>query len=225
MPLTVGPNLGLLIDGEQGAEHYELLMKQWRGFDALVQASVLSGTTVASPTIPGDGDSYIIPTGATGDWVGHDGKIVRYSTAAGAWEYYVPHDGWWVWVEDEGEFWFHATTWQSFSGAQSKRLSVNAQTGTTYSLTLVDSAGDKLITLNNAASISLEVPTNATVAIPVGSQILIAQIGAGQVTVAPAGGVTVLSPETLKLRKQGAQAALVKIGTDSWLLEGNLELA
>ena len=99
-------------------------------------------------------------------------------------------------------------------------LTINAQTGTTY--TLVASDKNKLVTLSNASSITLTVPTNASVAYSTGSIINIQQIGAGQVTVAGAGGVTVTSTPGLKLRAQYSAASLIKTGTDSWTLIGDL---
>lgn len=102
-------------------------------------------------------------------------------------------------------------------------LQINAQTGTSYTLDLSDAGA--LVTLDNASPVTLTVPDNSDVAIPVGTSILLAQIGAGQVTVTEDTSVTVVTPETLKLRKQGAQAALVKIASNTWLLDGNLEAA
>lgn len=99
-------------------------------------------------------------------------------------------------------------------------LTLNAQTGTTYTLVLIDNG--KLVTLSNASPITLTVPTNASVAFPTGSIVNIQQIGAGQVTVAGAGGVTVTSTPGLKLRAQYSAASLVKVGTDSWTLIGDL---
>ena len=96
----------------------------------------------------------------------------------------------------------------------------NAQTGTSYTLVLTDVA--KVISLTNAASITLTVPTNASVAFPTGTQILLYQGGAGQVTVGGA-GVTIRSQGTrLKLFGQYAVAGLLKVGTDEWVAFGNL---
>jgi hypothetical protein len=95
----------------------------------------------------------------------------------------------------------------------------NAQTGTSYTLALTDVA--KVVSLTNAASITLTIPTNATVAFPTGTQILLYQGGAGQVTVGGA-GVTIRSQGTkLKLFAQYAVAGLLKVGTDEWVLFGN----
>ena len=100
-----------------------------------------------------------------------------------------------------------------------QNLTLNAQTGTTYTLVLTDNG--RLVTLSNASAITLTVPTNASVAFATGAVINIQQIGAGQVTVAGAGGVTVTGTGT-KLRTQYSAAALVKTGTDSWTLIGDL---
>ena len=95
----------------------------------------------------------------------------------------------------------------------------NAQTGTTYTLALTDVA--KVVSLTNAASITLTIPTNATVAFPTGTQILLYQGGAGQVTIAGA-GVTIRSQGTkLKLNGQYSVGGLLKVNTDEWVFFGN----
>ena len=95
----------------------------------------------------------------------------------------------------------------------------NAQTGTSYTLVLSDVA--KVVSLTNAASITLTIPTNATVAFPTGTQILLYQGGAGEVTVGGA-GVTIRSQGTrLKITGQYGVAGLLKVGTDEWVLFGN----
>ena len=94
------PNLGL--------EHsWEFRESGWKtGMDAnlkklgaVVHLSVLSMTDDI-PGVPSDGDRYIIPGGATGDWSTHVGELaVR---VADAWEYYTPAAGWRAWVADAG---------------------------------------------------------------------------------------------------------------------------
>jgi len=97
----------------------------------------------------------------------------------------------------------------------------NAQTGTSYTLALTDAA--KLITLTNAAAITLTVPPNGSVAFPIGSQMLLYQGGAGQVTITAGAGVTIRSQGSkLKLLAQYAVAGIVKVATDEWVAFGNL---
>lgn len=104
--------------------------------------------------------------------------------------------------------------------AGASALTQNAQVGTTYTLVLAD-ADFKLVELNNAAAITLTVPTNASVAFPVGTQINILQTGAGQVTVSGA-GVTINGTPGLKLRTQWSGGTLIKRATDTWVLIGDL---
>lgn len=100
-------------------------------------------------------------------------------------------------------------------------LVINAQTGTTYTLVLTDAGG--LITLANASPITVTVPTNASVAFPVGTQIGLIQTGAGQVTLAGAVGVTVNSfNSALKIVGNGGLAVLVKTATNTWQAAGAL---
>jgi hypothetical protein len=97
----------------------------------------------------------------------------------------------------------------------------NAQTGTTYTLVLTDVA--KVVSLSNASAITLTVPENSSVAFPNGTQILLYQGGAGQVTISPAGAVVIRSQGTkLKLYGQYAVAGLLKVATDEWVAFGNL---
>ena len=100
-----------------------------------------------------------------------------------------------------------------------QNLTLNAQTGTTYTLVLTDNG--RLVTLSNAAAITLTVPTNASVAYATGAVINIQQIGAGQVTVAGAAGVTINGTGT-KTRLQWSAASLIKTATDTWTLIGDL---
>lgn len=101
-------------------------------------------------------------------------------------------------------------------------LQLNAQTGTTYTLVIGDAA--KTVTLTNAAAITLSVPTNAVAAFAVGTQILLYQGGAGQVT------VSAVTPATTTIRANGSKtkingqygvACLMKLATDEWVLFGN----
>jgi len=98
---------------------------------------------------------------------------------------------------------------------------INAQTGTTYTLVLTDVA--KIVTLSNAAAITLTVPPESSVAWPTGTTIVLAQLGAGTVTVAAGAGVTINSAgSALDIGEQYGIVTLVKTGTNTWLLFGNL---
>jgi hypothetical protein len=73
-------------------------------------------------------------------------------------------------------------------------LSINANTATTYTFVLTDNG--KLVTSDNASAQTLSIPTNASVAFPIGTQINVAWItGAGQPTInaVTSGTTTILS--------------------------------
>jgi hypothetical protein len=109
----------------------------------------------------------------------------------------------------------------------SAALAFNAQTGTTYTFVLAD-ADNKLVTASNASAQTYSIPTNATTAFPIGTQINIIQIGAGQVTVQAAtpGTTTVVSTGATsaspKCRAQYSAITLVKRDTDSWYAIGDI---
>ena len=100
-----------------------------------------------------------------------------------------------------------------------QNLTLNAQTGTTYTLVLTDNG--RLVTLNNAAAITVTVPLNSSVAYATGAIVNLQQIGAGQVTVAGASGVTLNGTGT-KTRAQWSAASLIKTATDTWTLIGDI---
>jgi hypothetical protein len=109
----------------------------------------------------------------------------------------------------------------------SAALAFNAQTETTYTFVLAD-ADNKLVTASNASAQTYSIPTNATTAFPIGTQINLIQIGEGQVTVQAATsetttvvstGATAAAP---KCRAQYSALTLVKRDTDSWYAIGDI---
>jgi len=110
---------------------------------------------------------------------------------------------------------------RAVGSAELDNLTLNAQTGTTYTLVLTDA--QKLVTLSNASAITCTVPPNSSVAFETGDQVNLLQLGAGQVTIAAGSGVTIRSEGSkLKLKGQYATATLVKIASDEWVALGNL---
>jgi hypothetical protein len=99
-------------------------------------------------------------------------------------------------------------------------ITTNRQTAS-YTLVLGDA--NKLVELNVATANTLTVPLNSSVAFPIGTQILIAQYGAGACTITAAGGVTLRSEGSkLKTNGQYSGSTLVKIGENEWYAFGNL---
>ena len=94
---------------------------------------------------------------------------------------------------------------------------VNNQTGTTY--TSVASDENKLVTLNNAGSITVTLPSAVYA---VGSVIHFVQLGTGQVTFQGDGTSTVPSANGLKTRTQYSVVSALVIATNTFLLVGDL---
>ena len=101
------------------------------------------------------------------------------------------------------------------------KLEFDAETGTTY--TLVAGNLNQLVTLNNASPITLTVPPSVFSA---GDVINIAQIGAGQVTLAQGAGVTITSTGATasapKLRAQHSAASIICTASNTFLVVGDI---
>jgi archaellum component FlaG (FlaF/FlaG flagellin family) len=106
--------------------------------------------------------------------------------------------------------------------AHIRRVPINNQTGTTYTLVLTDAG--KVARMSNAASITVTVPANATVAFTVGDTVSFRQVAAGQVILSPAVGVTINSPQGFdpETARLGSTMMLHKVGTNEWDLTGDL---
>lgn len=90
-----------------------------------------------------------------------------------------------------------------------------------YELVLFDNGW--LIEMNKATPIQLQIPTNANEPFPIGAQILVSQLGVGQVTIVGDTGVTIRSSGgKTKTASQYAMATLIKRGTNEWYLAGDL---
>jgi len=123
-------------------------------------------------------------------------------------------------------------TRQSFTAAQvltaaeqnalaTAMIAINAQTAT-YTAVLTDDG--KLITMSVATANNFTVPPNSSVAFGIGTQLNIAQLGAGATTIVAGSGVTLNSDGAkLKLNAQYAVATCVKTDTNTWFVVGNLK--
>jgi len=103
-----------------------------------------------------------------------------------------------------------------------QRLTINAQTGTTYTLVVAD-ASYKLVTCSNAAAITVTVPPSIFTA---GDVINLQQIGAGQVTFAQGVGVTITSTGATssapKLRAQESACSIICTAANTFTVVGDL---
>ena len=151
--------------------------------------------------------------------VGQTGKLLRINDNTGTQKFAISLDG---------TLTFQDGSTQTTAATYDPNLTINTQTGTTY--TVVAGDAQKLITLSNASAITLTIASNATQALPVGTQVTISQFGAGQVTVVGASspaavtirstGATSTTPVT---RTQYSTATLIQTSTDNWLVVGDIE--
>ena len=83
----------------------------------------------------------------------------------------------------------------------------------------------KLVPMNKATAVAFKIPTNASVAFPVGTVLNVLSKGAGLVTISAvtSGTTTILSAGTTPAAPTLAQykmAACVKVATDTWYVVG-----
>jgi hypothetical protein len=93
-----------------------------------------------------------------------------------------------------------------------------------YTAVLADSY-QTLVQMNKATAIAFKIPTNASVAIPIGPCITVLNIGAGALTISAvtSGTTTVLSAGASAAAPTLAQyksAACIKVDTDKWFIVG-----
>jgi len=101
-------------------------------------------------------------------------------------------------------------------------FTLNDQTGTSYTPVLTDQY-QVLITRSNASASTLTIPTNASVALPVGCCITVLNKGAGAVVISGASGVTVLSAGATAASPSLAQyksCALIQTSANNWYVVG-----
>lgn len=98
----------------------------------------------------------------------------------------------------------------------------------TASYTAVLANNGQVVTMDNGSANAFSIPTNASVAFPVGTQINILQIGAGQTTIqAVTSGTTTIqstgaAAAAPKLRARYSMATAIKAGTDLWYVIGDI---
>ena len=103
-------------------------------------------------------------------------------------------------------------------------FTVNTAATADYTAVIADSY-QVLQQMNKATAIAFKIPTNASVAIPVGSVITVLNIGAGTCTISAvtSGTTTVLSAGATAAAPtlgQYKSAACIKVATDTWYVVG-----
>lgn len=100
-------------------------------------------------------------------------------------------------------------------------MPIVTEAGTTKTFALTDIGA--YVRTTSGSAVTITVPANSSVAFPTGTEIVVFQAGAGQVTFAAAGGVTINSKDSnLKITGQYSSATLKKVATDTWDMIGDL---
>jgi len=86
--------------------HNEALML----VDAVAQLAVIDRFLATPPVSPTEGDRYIVPPSAVGEWTGRETEVAVWTD--GAWRYLEPNSGWRCWAEgDNAELVFDGSAW------------------------------------------------------------------------------------------------------------------
>jgi hypothetical protein len=103
-------------------------------------------------------------------------------------------------------------------------LTVNAQTGTTYTAVKADGL-NSIVTMDNASANTFRIPTDATYNFPTGTTLIVYQKGAGVTTInAVTSGTTTISSagavSAAPVLAQYKSAACIKLAANSWIVVG-----
>ena len=102
------------------------------------------------------------------------------------------------------------------------RRPIVSDTNTTINLTLGTHEGVFLYS-DNASAVTVNVPTNASQAFPVGTEIDIIQAGAGTVGLVPASGVNLNGANTsIPITAQWGAITIKQIVADNWIVVGKI---
>ena len=117
---------------------------------------------------------------------------------------------------------------QTFSGGTIIASPINPQTATSYPAVYSDAGA--IVTMNSSSANTFSIPTNASVAFPVGASITVIQIGSGMTTISavtPATTTIVSNAATAnapKLRTQYSSATAIKASNapEVWYVVGDI---
>lgn len=92
----------------------------------------------------------------------------------------------------------------------------------TASYTLVLSDQSKLIEYSSTVKGNITIPPNSSVPFPIGTYIVVLQTNTGQAQMQGGSGVTLVGTPGFTTRERWSMATLIKRGTDSWVIAGDL---
>lgn len=227
MAQTPGANVGVNFGYDSGSDAYK------NGFDAslilidsLLQAFVIRDDLSAEPGSPAVGDTYILPASQTGTNWGSDSGAVQnaiaiYTNIPGQtddspWLYRDPRDGWALYNRT-GNYWlqFDGTNWIR-QGHLKRTIFRLGDQGGDFTPDLTHSNGFLiLLAAYDQANDDLIIPTNASVAYPIGTTLKVSNRSGGVVNLDTT-GLTFESGAAPATIADDATLDLVKTDTDTW---------
>lgn len=119
MDITSNLKLPYLLPNQ--AQKHVTVNEALRAIDAQVQINFTSRTLQTPPNGALEGERYLVPLGATGDWSGQSQNLAVFQD--GQWVLHAPVKGWLAWVEDEQSLIvYDGTAWQDVSSNSAASL-------------------------------------------------------------------------------------------------------
>lgn len=224
--MTTSPDFGVPLVAPQQNQpeitHNEAILLMQGAWGGVVNSGL--NTPPASPVV---GDAHIVGAAPTGAWAGRANRIaVRIG---GAWRFIPGNapDGSPIamgarqaglTVYDRAAGLFRTWTGSAWQVLLTRPVAVRLETAS-YTLVAGDFIGGAVIRMNVAGANTVTVNAGLAATQPVE----IVQSGAGQTEIVAGGGVTILSESGWrKLRAQHTRARLLPLGSDTYLLTGDL---
>jgi hypothetical protein len=236
MTMSLGPNLGLLVDGAAAEQHFVNLMAQFRGLDGLIQPHVKDKDLATPPGSPANGDMYIVAASPTGAWASQAGKLARWyvipangsngASGTSGWQFFTPRIGWFVRVEDEldgggackrysytGSDWVEEVA--SGGGGGISLAAVVTEATTSRNLGLSDI--NTYLRFTNAGASTCTITPQSSVTWTANAEIHIRRAAAADLTLTPGSGVTLNAPNGGTLVMSNAMSVTLKrVAADEW---------
>lgn len=133
-----------------------------RTLDALVQISIVDKELAAPPGSPIEGECYIPAIGATGEWVGKEGKIAAFQD--GAWMFYSPGVGFLAFIVNESLIYiFDGINWAPYSDGKTGGPATILNAGANGSVTRFELAEEEIVLAGPTTDSTIVIPDRAIV--------------------------------------------------------------
>ena len=183
--------------------------------------SPAAGFANSAPSSPADHAQWIVGT----SWGGHtSGNVVIF--LGGTWKEFASYDGMSKFIA--GSPYTRASgTWVEDAGGAGYSPPAYSEQTDSYAAAVTDAPATSLnqgiIAMNKATATVLTIKKHANQAWGAQTMLQVIQLGAGQITVAPEDSdVTIHSSSTLQTRAQYSTLLLTYLGSDVWILSGDM---